>query len=246
MSVRRLLSVVLLLLTACAVPAKAEQVDLSPRPGVNEPVTVLSAPGAVRNVVLFTGSAGGYRGMSNNFVIRIAGQLQAAGFNVAMPDLPSDNASGMSNAFRASAEHATDIAAIIDLLNSRAHVPVWLISTSNGTLSAVNVASRLGPQKVAGLVLTSTVWQRIAAFDDLSQVQVPTLVVHNRDDGCRESPPGMAQAGTARLTHAPVKELIMTSGGISRSQPCQALSPHGYLGVEDQVVVPMIAWIKSH
>ena len=152
----------------------------------------------------------------------------------------------MSNTFRASAEHATDIAAIIDLLNSRAHLPVWLISTSNGTLSAVNVASRLGPQKVAGVVLTSSVWQRIAAFDDLSQVLVPTLVVQNRDDGCSQSPPSMAEDGTARLTHAPIKELIMTSGGISRSKPCQAMSPHGYLGVEDLVVTPMIAWIKSH
>ena len=247
MSVRRLLSAALLLLAVSARPVMAaEEVDLFPRPGVSEPVTLLMAPGAVRNVVLFTGGAGGSGGMASNFVIRIAAQLQAAGFNVAMPEVPSDSSGGMSNAFRAGAEHAADIAAVIDLLRSRAHLPVWLISTSNGTLSAANVAIRLGPEKVAGLVLTSTVWQRMAAFDDLSLVRVPTLVVHNRDDGCRESPPAMAEGGVALLTHAPVKELIMTSGGISRSNPCQAMSPHGYLGVENQAVVPMIAWIKSH
>jgi len=42
------------------------------------------------------------------------------------------------------------------------------------------------------------------------------------------------------------QELLAVSGGSLRSGPCDALSPHGYYGIEDQVVPPIIAWIKAH
>jgi hypothetical protein len=41
-------------------------------------------------------------------------------------------------------------------------------------------------------------------------------------------------------------EVLAVSGGSLRSGPCDAMSPHGYLGIEDQVIRPMVAWIKSH
>jgi pimeloyl-ACP methyl ester carboxylesterase len=152
----------------------------------------------------------------------------------------------MTDGFRASAEHATDIAAMIALLRQRAPVPVWLVGTSRGTISAASIAARLGSSRVAGLVLTSTVWADLSAVTPLDQVRVPTLVVHNRDDGCAESPFSLAANGVAALRGAPVKALIAVSGGISRSAPCQALSPHGYYGIEDQVVPPIVAWIEAH
>jgi hypothetical protein len=36
------------------------------------------------------------------------------------------------------------------------------------------------------------------------------------------------------------------SGGNSRSAACEAQSPHGYYGIEDQVVPLIGAWIKAH
>jgi hypothetical protein len=70
--------------------------------------------------------------------------------------------------------------------------------------------------------------------------------VHNRDDGCRNSPFAATADAMSRMQRAPVKDLIAVSGGMVRSAPCEALSPHGYYGIEDQVVPPIIAWIKSH
>jgi hypothetical protein len=50
----------------------------------------------------------------------------------------------------------------------------------------------------------------------------------------------------ARMRQAKVKELLTVSGGSLRSGPCDALSPHGYYGIEDQVVPAIVAWIRTH
>ena len=246
MLLRRVMLSAMLCLLATLPALAADEVVLTPRPGVTESVFLTIVPGATRNVILFTGGQGGYRNAGNNFVLRIQGQLTQAGFNIAAPEVPSDFPGGMSFNFRIGPDHAIDIAAIIDLMKQRADLPVWLVSTSNGTLSAASIAARIGPPRVAGIVLTSSVWQRLPGFVKLDQIQVPTLLIHNRDDGCRESPYDKAEAGLAALAHAPARELITVSGGISRSDACQAMSPHGYLGIETQVVPPMVAWIKSH
>jgi hypothetical protein len=72
---------------------------------------------------------------------------------------------------------------------------------------------RLGPPRVAGVVLSSTVWAGSVAQVPLEQLRVPTLLVHNHDDGCRESPFDYAPLGLTRLTGAPAKELIAVSVG---------------------------------
>lgn len=49
-----------------------------------------------------------------------------------------------------------------------------------------------------------------------------------------------------RFSHAPRKELIAVSGGDPpRSDPCEAFSRHGYIGIEDQVVDSIARWIKG-
>jgi hypothetical protein len=80
----------------------------------------------------------------------------------------------------------------------------------------------------------------------LDQIKLPVLVVHNRADGCRESPFSDTEAMMGRMRQATMKELVAVSGGTLRSGPCDALSPHGYYGVEDQVVRTIISWIKAH
>jgi pimeloyl-ACP methyl ester carboxylesterase len=154
-----------------------------------------------------------------------------------------------------SAAHSTDVAAAIAAMRQHAEVPVWLVGTSRGTISAASLAVRLGPPRiapgmapgVAGVVLTSTVWQSSAVSQiRLEDIRVPTLIVHNRNDGCVASPFGLAGFGLRRLSAAPAKELIAVSSSAQRSAPCDAMSPHGYLGIEQPVVQLIAAWIKAH
>ncbi len=50
----------------------------------------------------------------------------------------------------------------------------------------------------------------------------------------------------ARFTHVPRKELIAVSGGSPpQSDPCEALSRHGYIGSKEEVVGKIAAWIKG-
>lgn len=223
-----------------------ERIDLPTRPGITQWVFFTAAPSAVATVILFPGGSGVVANVRNNFLLRVAGRFSAQGINVAVADAPSDQTSGMGTGFRQSSQHADDIAGIIAMLKTRAPLPVWLVGTSRGSISAANGAARIGPPRVAGVVLTSSVWLSGMAGVALEQIKVPVLVVHNRDDGCRESPFGDTAAAMARIQQARVKELLAVSGGSSRSAPCDALSPHGYYGIEDQVMPAIIAWIKSH
>ena len=223
-----------------------ERIEFATRPGVTQPVLFIAAPSAVASVILFPGGSGVIVNVRGNFLLRVADRFPAQGFNVAVADAPSDHPGGLSTPFRQSSEHADDIAAIVAMLKNRAPVPVWLVGTSRGSISAANGAARIGSPRIAGVVLTSSVWQDGMAGVALEQIKVPTLVVHNRDDGCRASPFGDAASAMARMQQARVKELLAVSGGSLRSGPCDALSPHGYYGIEDQVVPAIIAWIKAH
>jgi len=217
----------------------------SSRPGITVAIWFQAAASPVASVVLFAGGNGAIDGLSGNFLIRVRGSFAAQAINVAAIDRPSDRAIA-DRLYRAGTDAATDLAAVIAFLKQKAPVPVWLVGTSNGSISAANGAARLGPAQVSGLVLTSSVWQGGMQQVPLASIAVPTLVVHNRDDSCRVSPPGAAEPALASMTRAPVKELVLVSGGSLQGDPCEARSPHGYFGIENQVVPVIIQWIKAH
>lgn len=223
-----------------------ERGELPTRPGVTQPVLITAAPTPVANVILFPGGNGLVASVGNNFLLRVAPRFVAQGMTVAVADSPSDHPHGVGIDYRSSDQQVQDTEAIIAALRNRAPLPVWLIGTSRGSISAANAAARIGPPRVAGVVLTSSVWRNGMGNVALDQIRMPVLVVHNRDDGCRASPYSDVAINMDRIRNAPIKELITTSGGMLRSGPCEALSPHGYYGIEDQVVPPIIAWIKAH
>jgi pimeloyl-ACP methyl ester carboxylesterase len=223
-----------------------QRIELAAGAGITQPVYLHPASQPIASAVLFPGGSGAVGAVRNNFLLRVADAFAAAGVTAAVADTPSDRPNGMDRSFRATDRQATDTAAIVDFLRHRAPVPVWLIGTSNGTISAANAAFRLGPQRTAGLVLTSAVWDGGIRQVPLGEIRVPTLIVHNRRDGCVSSPFAQAEPALAALTAAPAKELIAVTSSAERSAPCEAKSPHGYLGIEDQVVGLIVAWIKTH
>ena len=228
-----------------------DRLDVPVRPGVTEPVYLTPATKPVGTVVLFPGGSGVVGAVRNNFLLRVAPRFAEAGFNVAVVDTPSDVPGGMGWQFRASAEHGRDVAAIVAAVKARFPAPLWLIGTSRGSVSAGNGAVVVGPGPgrgrgaVGGVVLTSSVWMRGMPLVAAERIKVPVMIVHNRDDGCSESPFDGVEPFRARLTAAPSVKFVPVSGGSSRSEPCQAMSPHGYLGIEDQAVGPIVAWMRG-
>jgi hypothetical protein len=254
----------LALASIAAAQTKTEVVNVEVRPGVTMRYLGVAASGKPQAaVVLLAGGkgalklspTGAFGDLSLNFLIRSRDHFARQGLAVAALDAASDHLDGMNGKIRMSAEYAQDVGKVITEIKRRTGVPVWVIGTSAGTLSAVNVGARSNPP-ADGIVLTSTMttldnsgYCGVTVYNaPLATIKKPVLVVSHMDDGCACSP-GKPEVGAkliAALSGAPAKELkIFTGGSPPRSPPCEANSQHGYLGIEGDVIKWIADWIKA-
>ena len=112
-----------------------------------------------------------------------------------MADVALAYPSGMSLSDRLSSMHAAELQGFVTKALTRWGKPVWVVGTSNGSVSAVTAAGFTSVLSgLRGVVLTSTV-TRLSATDQptcnlyVSRITVQTLVVWNKDDHCTASPP---------------------------------------------------------
>jgi len=192
-------------------------------------------------------NGGGIHQLGSNFLVRTFGQWVAQGFAMVVPDAPNGTSLFGQRHLPA---YADAIRKAIDFGRSHAALPVWLIGTSAGTTAAVNAAAHVR-SKVSGAVLTSSVTRGGRSGETIfdaepGAVAVPVLVVSNENDTCAETPPGDAPRVLSALTHSLRKELAMVSGSqiARRADPCEGMSPHGYLGIEGMVVQRISDWIR--
>ncbi len=254
--------IVFALLIAAIAPAHAteEVVSFESRPGVTQRILLISPETPpIASLILYVGGSGAIgltpdwppttRG--GNFLFRSADLFVQEGFMVAVIDAPSDSPNALWN-LRTGEPHALDAAATIAYLRHKAPVPVWLIGTSMGTLSAANAAARLKSGGPDGIVLTSSVTLTTKRSGesvlsvDLDDIKVPLLVVNHLNDSCKASPPSDGQRILNKATNSPKKELITFSGGKPReSDECEPFSSHGYFGIESTVVTAISNWIRT-
>jgi predicted alpha/beta-hydrolase family hydrolase len=246
----------LLVLATCAAAAtRADQlITLPTRSGVTVSYWYMPHANASATLVLLPGGAGGIglrdgRPQSGNFLVRSRDLFAAEGFNVAIVGRPTDVAD-MDTGFRAGAAHMQDLGGVVDDLLARTNAPLWLVGTSRGTVSAAAAAIAIGPPRLAGVVLTSS----ITAFklpgavptQRLSEVRVPVLVLHHEKDACPSCAPHEVSWILSGLTQAPVKKLLWASGGEgARGDPCEAFHWHGYVGMEAQAVQWIASWVRQ-
>ena len=261
--------VALALLAANVTRAQAADATLvsiaTPRGAKQAFILIKPAKPAVASVILFAGGHGalGLKGASamtwgaGNFLVRARDLFAAQDLMVAVIDAPSDKQGGMNGIFRMGAAHAADIGAVAAYLKKQADVPVWLVGTSMGTFSAAGGA--IAAKGVDGLVLTSTItrakpdWKIAQSHRDgvasmaLPQVTVPTLIVSHRKDGCDITPAADAPKLSKRLTNARKVETALLDGGSPpQSDPCEARSQHGFLGIESEAVATIAKFVKAN
>lgn len=262
-------------LCAAAAPVWAQKVagqtviDLPTRSGVTVRYLALAPASPKAAVLLFTGGAGvakipddpgpGYA-RNGNFLVRTREMFRSRDLFVGVIDVPSDRRDGYG-AFRGTAEHAEDVAAVMADMRRRAPgVPLWLVGTSRGTLSAAAVAARLPRDKGGpdGVVLSSSLTRpggrnagpggMQTVFDfDLGSVTMPALIVHHREDACFATPFVDAEPLRAKFARASRAELLAFSGGSPReSAECEPQAPHGFFGIEREVVDAIADWILKN
>lgn len=232
-----------------------EIVTLPTRPGVTQSYLLVGAPGNPQAIaVLFPGGAGAIRlrledgrvrFSPNNFLVRSREEFSNRGVTAAIVDAPSDQPGGMDDTFRLGAQHHADIAAVVADLRQRVPgVPLFLVGTSRGTVSAASLG-RGFDGAVHGVVLTATLFragrgvgqQGLSGFD-FSAIRSPLLLVHHRQDGCAHTPYRDAARLAGRFP------LISVSGGLpAQSAPCEALSEHGFLGKESATAAAIVNWM---
>ena len=244
-----------LILAAYLCGAAAEDVITLPTRGSVTQSYLLAIPetGKARAVaVLFAGGEGkvdldreaGRATLDRgNFLVRTRRLFAAGGIAAAVVDAPSDQTAGMEDRFRLSDEHAEDIAKVVANLKQRfPGLPVFLVGTSRGTVSAAATGKHLA-KAVDGVVLTSSLFiasrgqPGLSGFD-YATLSVPLLFVHHVNDGCTYTPYSYAKRLADRYP------LVSVSGGLPpRSKPCEAMAEHGFLGKEAETVDAIAKWM---
>lgn len=252
---------ILFLLLVAALPGKIfaqELVTLQTRAGVTLSFFIANPGnrGPQALALLLIGGGGGInlrredgqvRFLQGNFLPRARREFIRNGVLPVILDNPSDQqaGAGMTDRFRASAEHAADMRAVIAEMNKRyPGLPVFIVGTSRSTLSAAHLGAALEGE-AAGVVLTSSLFfgdtrgraVALAGFD-WSKVKVPVLFVHHADDGCGATPYFEALRVAKRYP------LVTVNGGKpAESGPCEPLAQHGFYGREAQTVEAIAAWM---
>jgi len=247
-----------LLLSFFATAAHAQEiVTLDTRPGVTQSFFVANMgdrePEAV--ALMFAGGGGSIRlrmeggrpkFQEGNFLPRSRREFIRNRVLPVLVDNPSDQQAGdgMSDGFRASESHVRDIRAVLREVKRRfPGLPVFIVGTSRGTISAAWLGRALGTE-VSGVVLTSSLFRQgksqapvLAAFD-FATIRAPLLFVHHREDGCPATPYHEAAQLGEKFP------LISVKGGKSpQSGPCDPFAAHGYFGKEPETVDAIAAWM---
>ncbi|MDH3443383.1 MAG: alpha/beta hydrolase [Deltaproteobacteria bacterium] len=244
-----------LLLTAStlAFADENELLRIDTRPGVRVSLYYMKRDGAPATVVLLPGGGGslGLKGgipTSQNFLVRSRDYFAANGFNVAVVNRPSGQA--LDYEFRISSEHIQDLRQVVRYIKRDTGLPVWLVGTSRGTISATAAAIAFGTEELAGIVLTASVTspKKTGAVpaQNLEAIRIPVAVLHHEKDACAVTRPGEVSWIISGLKNAPVKKQIMVNGGDNPTgDPCQAMHWHGFFGMEKAAVDIIAGWIRN-
>lgn len=252
-----LLVIAVLCLLWCGVgsASAAERIEsVVSRSGVSVPLYLQIPDNASTVFLLFPGGKAqhfqerkGRIQLSKNFLCRVAPQWVKKGFAIAIQGVPSDQGNAFSDEYRTSREQREDFDAIVHRLAALGYQNVYLVATSRGTLSAAAVAAGGKYASVKGLILTATLeGPRFLRWVKLEEISYPTLFVHHRNDGCRITSVEQARESSRRLKSSPKVDFVELDGGYPpQSDACEALSEHGFFGVEDYAADAIVRWVES-
>jgi len=236
-----------------ALPVQAELLQVPTGRGDTVPVYWDKVADARATVFLFNGGTGfvpfNKNGMprGQNFLLKSYPLFAAKGVNVVVVGT-REAVPQMSDEYRVN-EHPADIRAIAKAVKELSAVPIWLVGTSRGTVSAVAAANGDTEKLYAGIVLTSSFVEPknplTVVRQNVDNIKVPVLFYHNADDGCRASKPTDAEWAYKRFSSTPIKKFVKVSGGDGpgAGDPCSS-GPHTFIGMEELAVSEIVDWIN--
>src|SRR5215470_7858522 len=241
--------------------ADAEAVTIDTTFIVKTPPVFLAKPArtARASVILMAGgngllaldSTGTMINNTGNFLIRSADLFLRNGLNVMMPDTAPAHPLGLNFAGRLSSTHAAELQGFIYAALNRWGKPVWVVGTSNGSISTVTAGGfQPALAGLRGVVLTSTTTvlplANQATFDlYASRITVPALVAWHRDNPCPFVPPAGSAILFTLIPSVDKASRTFEHGHSVATDPCGAFSEHGYAGIEEEVVKTIAEFIRG-
>ncbi len=126
--------------------------------------------------------------------------------------------------------------------------PVFLVGTANGGGPILDYYFKKPDPRVAGLVFAPAVTEPGPVGDyvitnyQLRKITLPVLLVQNRQDQC----PTTLANNAYQLPAMFAKATLQWQNSFQAAGPaCGGLSPHGFLGIEQQTVGGIVQWMGS-
>ena len=193
---------------------------------------------------------------TGNFLIRSADLFLGKGLNVMMADgCPGFCTTGIGLGQRLqNGSHGSNLQGFINAATARWGKPVWIVGTSNGSVSAVRAAGAL--TGIKGVILTSSRTDfsgtsnpagNLAIFNDfVANINVPALVMWHKHDACGVSTPANSLALFNAIPSTNKQSRVIDGGHSVATDNCGAFSEHGYAGVEKEAVDKIADFIKDN
>lgn len=189
-------------------------------------------------------STGSYQ-LKGNFLVRSRRHWLDRETVVLSVDAPSDEWHSFTGRFRTGPRYAEDVRGLAqEIEKAWGRLPLAIVGTSEGSVSAYHAARALGRDDVK-VIFTASLFESSSnspglASLDFDEYKLPMLWVHHESDPCRYTPYWQAKRH-AEKTRSPL--ITVRSSNAGRGDPCQAFSPHGFVGVERETVQAMKRWV---
>ena len=257
------------LLTLC-VPAAADPTANIVSRGQNIRVVLLKHTGPLKGAVILLAGGNGRLDISpqgqitkltGNQLVRTRAMYQARGYDTLVPDLAPDMKVGSDDVmagYRVSLNYARDIGAMVNHLRRKGAARVVVIGTSRGSGGAGNAVAKLAGAARPNAAIYTSAFLKLDCSDIINlwcltnnrpqRLKIPTLVMWHVRDACSHTPPSAVPAFAAWWEGGQPPRLArraFAGGAAPQSGPCDGKSPHGFWGLDAQVVNAATAWIAA-
>ncbi len=211
---------------------------------------LVKAPQAKALVVLLVGGGGllnlserGFTPSQHTFV-RSLSDWSAHGIDAVLMDSPVDLGDLRRGDLRDRPDHLARLQSVINYYRTQTNLPIWIFGHSMGSSSVVHYANQgsAALQNLSGLIVAGTV--RTAQLH--SEVRLPVLAIHHRDDGCSGTPLIASEQLIALRPSGTVSQLIVMEGGETRGNICHSFAYHGFYRIESAFIAAAAQFILKN